>query len=276
MDNNILKFDEFINEFLFFKKKERKNYFPKIDISNEDENSILNDLKHWIEKSKKTATEIIVVPAAKPSKNTQLISHFGGDPYFDQNEEWPLDSNGDKMIFLCQIISDKFQNGIKMIQIYQDYSNIDEYESFFYTKQYNSLNNKPKFLKNEPVNKLKDYHIKYANIKFKDFIDYSIYNNTIHFEKFENFIFKKYNQYDKYTLKHIINSSLDLCDESYNIKTAKINGYPFYLQVEEPYKRNDKFILQITDNIAINFDIGTSCVHIYLHNSKLYATWETT
>lgn len=69
------------------------------------------------------ATKIEVLPASRPPVDSTLLSHFGGQPYFESGAQWPQSESGRPMEFIFQI----FNNGslalppsIKLIQFFYD------------------------------------------------------------------------------------------------------------------------------------------------------------
>lgn len=72
----------------------------------------------------KPATAIIVNESKRPPENSQLLSHFGGQPYFEERESWPLNQSGSPMDFIFQVFNDGFDGipeNIKLIQFYYDF-----------------------------------------------------------------------------------------------------------------------------------------------------------
>ena len=51
--------------------------------------------------------KLLLTPAAQGPADTQLLSHLGGDPYFEQGESWPVNpSTGQPLEFIFQLIND--------------------------------------------------------------------------------------------------------------------------------------------------------------------------
>lgn len=69
-------------------------------------------------------TRIITTSANLPDYNTQLKSHFGGHPYFNEGEEWPKSSNGRPLEFVFQVFNQPgfaLPDNIKLLQFYFDF-----------------------------------------------------------------------------------------------------------------------------------------------------------
>src|SRR5690606_20867777 len=63
------------------------------------------------------------LPDAHP-ENTQMKSHFGGQPYFEEGETWPVSGNGAPMSFIFQVFNTGGINlppEIGLIQFYYDF-----------------------------------------------------------------------------------------------------------------------------------------------------------
>jgi uncharacterized protein YwqG len=72
----------------------------------------------------KKATKIEVSKPTKPPSDSQLISHFGGQPYFESNEEWPKSKSGNYLDFIFQVFnngSNDLPNNIKLVQFFYDW-----------------------------------------------------------------------------------------------------------------------------------------------------------
>lgn len=93
----------------------------------------------------RSATTIEVNPPSEPPEHSQLISHFGGQPYFETNESWPQMKNGRPLDFIFQV----YNNGdlvlpadIKLIQFYYDWEEFpwETGSDGWLVKIYNALN----------------------------------------------------------------------------------------------------------------------------------------
>ena len=70
------------------------------------------------------ATKIIPKRQEKMPEDTNFISQFGGQPYFEKGEQWPVAKNGTKLEFVFQIFNEKgltIPENIKLIQFYYDF-----------------------------------------------------------------------------------------------------------------------------------------------------------
>src|SRR6476619_3024105 len=69
------------------------------------------------------ATKIEVQNAVSPPENSQLLSHFGGQPYFEEGDEWFKSKSCRPMDFIFQIFNnDEFAlpKSIKLVQFFYD------------------------------------------------------------------------------------------------------------------------------------------------------------
>jgi len=82
------------------------------------------DLENLIKPIIRPTTKIEVSPASKPPENSQLNSHFGGQPYFENGEKWPTSKNGKNLEFIFQIFNSsdlQLPKNIELIQFYYDW-----------------------------------------------------------------------------------------------------------------------------------------------------------
>lgn len=85
--------------------------------------STKQDLKNLLLPLQKKATKIQVHKPSRPPEYSQLTSHFGGDPYFEEGDSWPS-SDGDYLSFVFQLYDQHdtlFPSGIKLVQFFYDY-----------------------------------------------------------------------------------------------------------------------------------------------------------
>jgi len=72
----------------------------------------------------KPVTRIETTKADFPDYNTQLKSHFGGPPYFNEGEAWPATKDGRPLEFVLQVFSQPgfaLPGNIKLVQFYYDF-----------------------------------------------------------------------------------------------------------------------------------------------------------
>ncbi len=72
----------------------------------------------------KPVTRIKTTKADFPDYNTQLKSHFGGHPYFNEGEAWPATKDGRPLEFVMQVFSQPgfaLPGNIKLVQFYYDF-----------------------------------------------------------------------------------------------------------------------------------------------------------
>ncbi len=65
--------------------------------------STIIDLENVVKLLIKECTEIKLNKASELSKDSELKSHFGGQPYYEKGEEWPKSKSGKPMDFIFQI-----------------------------------------------------------------------------------------------------------------------------------------------------------------------------
>jgi len=83
-----------------------------------------DDLENLVKPLIKEATQIILNQSSKKPKETSLLSHFGGQPYFEKGEKWPKSQGGNCLEFVFQIFNTgniNIPNNIKLLQFYYDF-----------------------------------------------------------------------------------------------------------------------------------------------------------
>ncbi|MHA3788771.1 DUF1963 domain-containing protein [Flavobacterium hauense] len=101
------------------------NFFKKLFGSkgSSKRSSIDSSVNEALCKLVKPSTAIIVNDPKRPPENSQLLSHFGGQPYFEEGESWPLSQSGRPMEFIFQVFNDAYDGipeNIKLIQFFYD------------------------------------------------------------------------------------------------------------------------------------------------------------
>jgi uncharacterized protein YwqG len=105
-----------------------KNHFDKYRLELDELNlKTCADLENLVKPFIKDATKITVKKSSETLKDSQLKSHFGGQPYFEKGEEWPIARDGfrdgAKLEFVFQVFNDDniiLPENIKLIQFYYD------------------------------------------------------------------------------------------------------------------------------------------------------------
>ncbi len=85
----------------------------------------MSDLELLVKSMIRKATKIQVIEADSKLERSQLISHFGGYPYFEEGEKWPVTKSGKHLEFIFQVFNDpelELPNDIRLIQFYYDWN----------------------------------------------------------------------------------------------------------------------------------------------------------
>lgn len=99
-------------------------YQDRLNSLDKEGKKILSELQENLKSIQKTATKLELVPTKEPLENTQLTSHFGGLPYFEQEEKWPVNDKGKPLSFIFQIFNNgemQLPDDIKLIQFFYDW-----------------------------------------------------------------------------------------------------------------------------------------------------------
>ena len=127
------------------------------------------DLEDIVKPIIRSTTLIIPKKSSRPPENSQLKNHFGGQPYFEEGENWPENKSGKSLDFIFQIYNKKeleLPDEIKLIQFYYDWDEFpwDTENDGWLVKIYKELNPEKRYY----IPKLDELEkSKYCEIKFK-------------------------------------------------------------------------------------------------------------
>ena len=130
----------------------------------------LSDLENLVKPIIRTATKLEILPASRPPENSQLNSHFGGQPYFEKGELWPTTTQkGKSLEFIFQIFNKsdvQLPESIELIQLYYDWDEFpwDSSSDGWLVKIYKKIDKKKIKLIQKPSGLERS---KYCEIEFK-------------------------------------------------------------------------------------------------------------
>lgn len=84
----------------------------------------MSDLERLVKPLIRPTTRLDIQSASRPPESAQLESHFGGQPYFEQGEQWPTSKNGKKLDFVFQVFNTselELPEHIELIQFFYDW-----------------------------------------------------------------------------------------------------------------------------------------------------------
>ena len=132
------------------------------------------DLENLVKPLIKNATRIIVKKQPEIPKNSHLKSHFGGQPYFENGEEWPKARddfrNNCDLEFVFQIFNDGsivLPENIKLVQFFYDLEgelSFDTSDGGWFVKIYENLNMENMVIVEKPS---EHTAVKYCEIEFE-------------------------------------------------------------------------------------------------------------
>lgn len=83
----------------------------------------LQDLELLVKPLIRDATELILEEPSDSSHDSQLISHFGGEPYFEKGDHWPVTEEGKPLDFVFQVFNDTglcLPEPVRLVQFFYD------------------------------------------------------------------------------------------------------------------------------------------------------------
>ncbi|ASZ10729.1 DUF1963 domain-containing protein [Chitinophaga pendula] len=176
----------------------------------------------------KEATRIIPHPPLRMPASSHLTSHFGGTPYFEQGEAWPVTEKGTPLAFIFQIINDgqiSLPESIKVLQFYYDWENgpWDTPEDGWLVKTYRQIDPQAPSIAEKPYTRRL---VKFCNITFEQVKSLPDWEGISHWNKNAEAIAGTINEaepweaYDE-AVKQLIG------EQSYR---SQLGGYPKWLQ----------------------------------------------
>ena len=129
----------------------------------------IEDLENLVKPLIRTATKIEISQPIRPPENSQLLSNFGGQPFFEAGEEWPKTKDGRPLDFIFQLFNNGAINlpaNIKLVQFFYDWEEFpwDTENVGWLVKIYETLNEE-QIVKIDRPSELK--RSKYCEVVFK-------------------------------------------------------------------------------------------------------------
>lgn len=100
------------------------NFFKNLFGSKKTVKADIKAIESLVKPLAKHATSITLSDPKRAPENSQMLSHFGGQPYFEKGESWPLNQNGRALEFVFQVFNDSYDGipgNIKLIQFFYDF-----------------------------------------------------------------------------------------------------------------------------------------------------------
>lgn len=157
----------------FWKKIFNKNKIDKTQRKLENighSNTNLEPLINMVKPIIRSSTKIELESSNENPENTYLLSHFGGNPYFNKNETWPENKSCKPLSFVFQVFNNPDINlpeEIKLIQFYYDWEEFpwDTDNDGWLVKIYHELDIENSKKVDIPTDV---EQVNYCEIKFKD------------------------------------------------------------------------------------------------------------
>jgi uncharacterized protein YwqG len=234
-------------------------------------------LRIKVEQLLMSQTKIMVGKKQPVSEKSFLRSHFGGTPYFEAGEQWPVHKiTGEPMEFVCQFVSTEgfpFPEDLKLIQLFFSfsYSNSEHFEDAWYIKTYNDIQvNKFTHVPN-PSGKLNAFYnpaYMVMDVSLPDFETAITVNPIIHYLCKKISRRKPNTTYDK--MVHYL-----MGDTEYG---SAIGGWPNWLYHESNfdinfYKQGYRLLAQLDNECQAGLcwgDVGTAYLFYNLNDKNKY------
>ena len=209
----------------------------------------LSDLEDLVKPIIQPATKIELQSASRPPENSQMHSHFGGNPYFEKGETWPTSKAGRNLHFIFQIFNTleiKLPDTIELIQFYYDWEAFpwDTADDGWQVKIYKKLDPDTRIFIETPENK--DYNrSKYCEIDLNPIKSLPDWEGIDRHEYNASKLSCVLNEDEPWSLYQQTVSKL-IGDQEYQ---SQLGGYPKWVQGESTPKDSEgnpmKFLFQI-------------------------------
>lgn len=229
------------------------------------------DLEKLVMPLIRTATKIEVNQSSHPPKNSQLISHFGGHPYFETDEKWPKSKKGNNLDFIFQIFNNQTINlppNIKLVQFFYDWEEApwNTIDDGWLVKIYETLNTE-RITKIEKPNELA--MPQYCEIAFKTIQSLPDWEGIKRYSDKASKLSCDLNK-DKpwYNYQTVVEKLIGKQNSQ-----SQIGGYPYWVQAEStPDKSNGepmKLLFQIDseENAEITWE-DSGIIYIFYDESN--------
>lgn len=221
----------------------------------------ISDLENLVEPLIRPTTKLEILPASRPPEYAQLESHFGGQPYFEKGEKWPISKSGKNLDFIFQVFNSselELPESIELIQFFYDWEEFpwDTENDGWLVKIYNKADKQ----KVEFIDKPKELEkSKFCKINFKrtqtlpDWEGIDLYSNNASKLSCVLNEDEPWGSYDQIVTKLI-------GEQDYQ---SQLGGYPKWVQGESTPKDNEgkpmRLLFQIDseDNAGLMWgDVG--------------------
>lgn len=102
-----------------------ESHFDKYRRELNDLNLIsMSDLENLVKALIRPTTKLNIQSASRPSESSQFESHFGGHPFFEKGEEWPISKSGKHLDFIFQVYNSpklELPKSIGLVQLFYDW-----------------------------------------------------------------------------------------------------------------------------------------------------------
>lgn len=221
---------------------------------NEREKASSEDMEKLLLPLVKKATKIEVQHAVSAPGNSQLLSHFGGQPYFEEGDEWFTSKSGRPMDFIFQVFnSDELvlPNSIKLVQFFYDMEEFpwDTKDDGWYVKIYET----PDLEKRKTIDRPAELEEpKYCEITFKLVDSLPDWEGIDLYEKKIAKIASELNEDEPWEAYDTVVEKL-IGEQDYR---SQLGGYPRWVQGESTPQNSDGENMQLLFQIDSEDNAG--------------------
>jgi uncharacterized protein YwqG len=211
------------------------------------------ELQNLLKPLLKKAAKVILKPQAEIPADTELRSHFGGQPYFEKGETWPKAKNGNNLVFVCQFFNEPnsaLPPYIQLVQFYYDFDDLTPWNTDgdgWFAKVYETLDCENKAYIKKPAEYFHRYFdkpeiaeewnwVNHCEVEYKPVLSLPDWQWIDEVDKNAASIF------DKADLEYE-----DIVEElvGYSDMFSQTGGYPQWIQSGITPKDNFDFLFQI-------------------------------
>lgn len=165
-------------------------------------------------------------------ENSQFLSHFSGQPYFEKGESWPTTGEGQPLDFIFQWVNPgtiEILGGIQVLQFYYDWESIETADEGWLIKTYKQINKEKNLFIEKPAElgrrKYREMMLSLTKT-LPDWQSLDLYQPLV--SKLASLL----NEDPWEAYQQVVEKLLEVREEK-DIYFSRIGGYPIWIQGDE-------------------------------------------
>lgn len=213
-----------------------------------------SDLEQSLTSLIKPATLLKVASASSQPENSEFISQFGGQPYFEKDESWPTNKKGKPLDFIFQVFNSsdlQLPSSIELIQFYYDWNECpwETSSDGWLVKIYKTVNKENALLIDKPTQSKKS---KYCEINFQPIQSLPNWEGLEEYSTHASMLSSKLDEEEPWEAYDMAVNKL-IGQVSYQ---SQLGGYPSWVQGDETPQDKEGKSTQLLFQINSEYSAG--------------------